>query len=438
MQEIMRCLHERGPANPGIAVDAEGAMLGPDCVLVRRTPLGYRCIDDEEAAVLQACLFGDRSDSDWLLGRCRRIAKALDNCDVPLAQIFGIYIGIGSLDAERLKRLALAAPMIKASYNPDEPRVPAGNPDGGRWTSGGEGGGTPHSSAGGSSSLLGGAVGAVASDAITAAGSLLGDIGAAATAGLETLAEAFSGPAAFLGFIFIPTNSGLTATGTLPGQPDIDYHLDQDTGHLLLYRNGEVLFDGMPGADGLFHGTDGSTFGRMVNGTMVLDPAVLSSNGASTSTAETSDAHAGAQATSDTSGDQPKLCPAPTADWPGGKSDRAQAYQAQITGLPPGLAVALNGIVFDGCRVSDGTLLEAKGLGYAWALRGSDGWMDKYQGVAGIMDQAKKQSKAAAGRAIEWHFAEQPVADYFRRAFAEEGLSNITVIYTPYAGGGNR
>jgi hypothetical protein len=435
MEGIIRRLYDRGRENPGIAVDAEGVMLGPDCALVRRTPEGYRCIDNEDAAALQDCLSGDRRDSDWLFRQCRRIAKALDNNDVALAQILGIYLPVNELDAEQLIRLSLAAPMIKASYNPDEPRVPAGNPGGGQWTSGGEGGGTAHSSAGGSSSLLGAAIEAVASDPITAAGSLLGDIGAAATAGLETLAEAFSGPAAFLGFIFIPTNSSLTATGTLPGQPDIDYDLDQDTGHLLLYRNGEVLFDGRPGADGLFHGTDGSTFGRMVNGTMVLDPAVLASNEASTSAAETSDADAGAQATSDTSSDQPKLCPDPTADWPGGKSVRAQAYQAQITGLPPGLAVALNGVVFDGCRESDGTMLEAKGQGYAWALRGSDAWMDNYKGVDGIMDQAAKQSEAAAGRAIEWHFAEQPVADYFRRAFAKEGLSNITVIYTPYAGG---
>jgi len=77
MQDIIRRLHKRGPANPGIAVDAEGVMLGPDCVLVRRTPQGYRCIDEAEAAALQDCLFGERRDADWLFGQCRRIAKAL-------------------------------------------------------------------------------------------------------------------------------------------------------------------------------------------------------------------------------------------------------------------------------------------------------------------------------------------------------------------------
>jgi Restriction endonuclease fold toxin 5 len=97
--------------------------------------------------------------------------------------------------------------------------------------------------------------------------------------------------------------------------------------------------------------------------------------------------------------------------------------------------VALNGVVFDGCRESDGTMLEAKGPGYAWAMRGPDQWMRNYDGLPDIMKQAQAQSEAAAGRAIEWHFAEQPVADYFRKAFADEGWSNITVLYTPYAGG---
>jgi len=37
------------------------------------------------------------------------------------------------------------APRAKAGFNPDQPRVPAGNPDGGQWTSDGEG---PQSSTG--------------------------------------------------------------------------------------------------------------------------------------------------------------------------------------------------------------------------------------------------------------------------------------------------
>ena len=42
--------------------------------------------------------------------------------------------------ASPAKRLAAAAPFIKAGFNPDQPRVPADNPDGGQWTDGGNGG----------------------------------------------------------------------------------------------------------------------------------------------------------------------------------------------------------------------------------------------------------------------------------------------------------
>ena len=415
---------------PGLACDESGLALGP-IALSRKLcdpyrGVQYRLLPVDEMKQILRIAYGSVHGA-VIERRCRGIARAtqlLNTGSDALARIHAVLLAFPEISPDGMAKLAAVASLRK--YNPDEPRVPAGNPDGGQWTSGGDGGGTPQTSAGGASPLLGAAIGAIASDAITAAGSLLGDIGAAATAGLEALGGALSGPAAFLGFIFIPTNSVLTATGTLPGQPDIDYSLDQDTGHLLLYRNGEVLFDGMPGSDGLYHGTDGSTFGRMVNGTMVLDPAVLPGIDASPDTAATSDADAGAQATRDTSSDQPKLCPDPTADRPGGKSDRAQAYQEQITGLPPGLAVALNGVVFDGCRESDGTMLEAKGPGYAWAMTGPDAWMNNYTGVEGIMDQAGQQSTAAAGRAIEWHFAEGPVADYFREAFASKGWSNIT------------
>jgi hypothetical protein len=57
-------------------------------------------------------------------------------------------------------------------------------------------------------------------------------------------------------------------------------------------------------------------------------------------------------------------CPEPT---PATKrmSPRSEAYQRQITELESGLVVRLNGIRFDGCRESDGTMLEVKGRGYA-------------------------------------------------------------------------
>ncbi len=109
-------------------------MLGPDCVLVRRTPADYRSLSRGEAAVLQAFLFGDAHEADWLFQRLCCISEALDARQITLAQIYGLQIAFeDDLDRPRLLRLAAAAPVVKANFNPDEPRD-----DHGRWT--GEGG----------------------------------------------------------------------------------------------------------------------------------------------------------------------------------------------------------------------------------------------------------------------------------------------------------
>jgi hypothetical protein len=52
-------------------------------------------------------------------------------------------------------------------------------------------------------------------------------------------------------------------------------------------------------------------------------------------------------------------------------------------------------------------------------------------GLEKIEEQMKRQSKVAASRLVEWHFAERPVADYFRDFVENEHLLNILVLYTP-------
>jgi len=137
MLQPMRRLYPRGNGNRGIAVDAEGAMLGPDCVLICRNKAGGYCsISRDEAAALQDFLFGDSGECDWLFDQCQRIAAALDRNEVALAQIFGLYIPIDGLGTDQLERLARAAPFIKANFNPDEPRIPRGQPGAGEWTTG--------------------------------------------------------------------------------------------------------------------------------------------------------------------------------------------------------------------------------------------------------------------------------------------------------------
>ncbi len=129
MLQGMRRLHPRGAGARGIVVDAEGAMLGPDCVLVRRSGNRYRCIDRDEAAALQALVLDPCDDPDWLFQQSCSIAKALTDREVALAQIFGLRIPVGNLDNRQLTGLAAAARLVKANFNPDEPRD-----DHGRWT----------------------------------------------------------------------------------------------------------------------------------------------------------------------------------------------------------------------------------------------------------------------------------------------------------------
>lgn len=126
----MRRLYPRGDANAGVCVDADGAMLGPSEVLVERTSIGFRPAQFDRVAMLQRNLSATRDEPDWLFRQCERIADALNKGELALAQIYGLLISVD--DAELKPSIAL-----KAGFNPDEPRVPKGQPHAGEWTTGG-------------------------------------------------------------------------------------------------------------------------------------------------------------------------------------------------------------------------------------------------------------------------------------------------------------
>ena len=67
--------------------------------------------------------------SDWLFRQCCRIAKALADGHMALAQIHALFIPTNGLDDGQLTQLALVAPLIKTNFNPDEPRDTQG-----RWS----------------------------------------------------------------------------------------------------------------------------------------------------------------------------------------------------------------------------------------------------------------------------------------------------------------
>ena len=109
-------------------------MLGPDCVLVHRTPSGFRCLSPAEAEIIQTALSGPECEPGWLFEQTRRICDALAKGEIALAQIYGLHLPIGELDGAMLCHLAVTARLLKANFDPSQPRVPRGEPGAGQWT----------------------------------------------------------------------------------------------------------------------------------------------------------------------------------------------------------------------------------------------------------------------------------------------------------------
>ncbi|MGH7034095.1 MAG: Tox-REase-5 domain-containing protein [Stellaceae bacterium] len=315
-----------------------------------------------------------------------------------------------------LRRLFAAIAFAKAGYNEGEDRDERG-----RWTSSGAAAAT---------------AGAAAAELFSAP-ALVPALRQFAAGLLPSGAAGVGAAVAALGVLVIPTNRSLISEGSVPDAPGLSYHFDQGTGVLQITRDSadgtkETLYSGQH-AGGVFRDSNGNIVGRDLGSSVVIDPDAIP--GYSSRAAAGSSPQSRAQVRSDAAvdRDEPKLCPDPGSDTPGWmkRSERALAYQEQISGLQRGLAIDFNSVSFDGCRERDGTLLEAKGLGFEWAMTPTGEWRVRYEGTEDIMKQAKRQSEAAPNRRIEWHFAEKRVADHFRDAFAGAKLTNITVFYTP-------
>jgi hypothetical protein len=336
------------------------------------------------------------------------------------------------------------APLALLKYSPEQPRVPAGSGrESGQWTSGDSAAVSAPSAAGVPASLPSAAA------AGEGAGTLAADLFAGASpkflAGLAELGAIIGGAGAVLGAIFIPSpNPGLTSEGAVPGVPSLRYTINHDENTLRLTRQdstgAELAMVAQRAQDGVFHEVEtGTPIAREIGGSIVFDAATLASATAPEEASRTSDM---AVSAAEAAEDSPKLCPDPGPDAPHGASERAQRYQELISALnnpqrplPAGLAVSLinpeNGtpVVFDDCRESDGTMIEAKGPGYAELLgnrivaaRIAKKWTD----------QAEDQLSASGGRGLEWYFAEEKAAAEANKIFAhQEKLSKIKVIYIP-------
>jgi restriction endonuclease fold toxin 5 of polymorphic toxin system len=116
-------------------------------------------------------------------------------------------------------------------------------------------------------------------------------------------------------------------------------------------------------------------------------------------------------------------------------SEQARAYQAQVTGAPKRWCykVCRDGdcVDYDGYDPKAGILLEAKAREY-------DKWFSadlkpkwNYQGLKGMLDQARRQFRLSGGLRLRWHVAEPRMVAILRKHLDAAGLADVEVVYTP-------
>lgn len=119
----------------------------------------------------------------------------------------------------------------------------------------------------------------------------------------------------------------------------------------------------------------------------------------------------------------------------GGRSERAQDYEAQIT-RAPGLDYVVrnpgeNPVKFDGCAVWDPRhqLLEAKGSGHEAVIDAGKAYGFVERVARKAADQGDRQVAAARGRPVDWHAAEERAMHFFREVIPQS--RRIRFVHTP-------
>jgi hypothetical protein len=401
-QPHRRRLHTRSEASRGLVVDSDGVAFGASCALVHRLTDGsYRVV--HKTALAQAVGgAGHGEDIPTLRQRLSRIADALDQGNLVRAQLLGLQLPLAG------ETPSADSGLIKAGFNDQESRNAAGE-----WTIGG---------ATAAAVVEGmGFAEAEGSAIATVARTVLAGAARTAVAGAAGIA---GGAAGLVAGLVYPSAKWNTYKGTLADHPDVDYRYDE--GELSLYRTGAdgkpaLIYQSRAGEDGFYRDAQGNVIGRDLGGGFKVDADLVR-----VVPSEAARAFVAARAAAAT--DEPQVCPDPGLDWPHSASPRAIAYQWQITALPIGVAVTLNGQVYDGCDQKTGNLLEAKGPGYERLMRNS---FLRNIIIKQFDNLAQRESEAAGGRIVEWHFAEASVADWAREHFREKGFNNIVVIHTP-------
>lgn len=233
---------------------------------------------------------------------------------------------------------------------------------------------------------------------------------------------------ATLGLAFVPTNKSLTLSGEVPGYPRMTYSWDRDGTRLLLrYQepDGGIQTTVAHLKGGLFRDDRGRIIGKLLpNEKVAIEPAA---------------------AFELKQREEPKKCPRPKPDYPGGRSTEALDFENHIKArlnptdpTPPRIGVQLpsllakRGLVYyDDCQKSTGTLAEMK-WGYTGFIATLFRQPFKNLGKDWI-EQATEQVDASQGRPITWFFSDKIPAELARELFSEiPVLQRINVVYAPY------
>ena len=432
----------------------DGVVLGFGTVLIRRYGEAFALPSDGERAIYLLSIVARQAQPNDLVEVFRRAFRCWNGGDPSLAHIhlaFAKLVGIGDeddawrlfqaaylLDADMAPRALMKAVGLDTSafflgkmsclnkYDPDQPRHPAGSgQDSGRWSRG-PGSGT-------SLSLAPNAAGVP---------SLAAELAPEAVAWLVRFAARLSLPTAVLGAALIPSaNPGLAEEGTVPGRSDLRYHLDRDAGLLRLSAAADPdpthALVAQLGSGGLYREVEtGVPVARALGDAVTLMDL---DRGPVEKDEPDGDRKAA------TSGAGPKLCPAPTEDWAGGRKQFDVTYQQFVRDfvnpqrqpqLEEHLAFALPAatpsgwVHYDDCRESDGAMIEAKG-NYADFLAKPIG---KEVLSKQWLEQADHQTKGAGSRRVEWYFHDPEAAMFARELFAKR-YSSIGVYVLSYPGG---
>jgi hypothetical protein len=457
-------------ASPMMVLTPQGLTLGAGTVLLpAEGPRKLRSLNgcEQQVLALLSAAYG-KAVMPAVLGNIERAAKCWSEGDDLTAHLHLAHTGLRALDdlPSAAHRLRMAKGVLdhggsprsvfealrvdgryidtlEKRYNPAQPRVPAGHPDGGEWTSGdwseGEeasGNSTDSEKPTGEETRDSSPLSRMPLPVAAPASSFLSSLDAAQLLSLGLFAvrtmTIAGGAAAVFGLLFIPSPDNIHVEEDVQGIPGLRYSWNRDETRVYLKYD-------RPGAEGRTVAlqisdndvldNDGRIVGKVIGGSKITIDTV-------------------AVLPDLVKQDEPRLCPAYQPDKPG--SDRgleygdnpARQYEDFVKALinpegptPSGYAYYLprldgGPVSFDDCQWKTGFMFEIKGETYSHLLSQSFG--EKIEGE--MLEQSASQVAASGGRPIVWVFAEEEAAQKMEKLFAtkDNGREKITVLYIPW------